>query len=169
MTTPNAATVIHDDGTDQTDIGPICYQSVVNSLPVEGTITLALRLNFGSNEDWVDIGGIGLRVSDVVSGLDGPQPASPIGLSLQPNRPNPFHPSTTISYTLESAGLADLQIFDVGGRSVRTLFHGSQSAGEHAVQWDGRDDQGAEMSAGTYYYALRAGDQVASRGMVLLR
>lgn len=168
MNTPDFATVIHDDGTDLTDPGPQCVFSPTNGDPVEGTIVLSLRLNFASVEDWIDIGAIGIHVSPVVSGV-GDGSSEPDGLSLRPNRPNPFGPSTTISYAVEQDGDVSVEIFDVNGRAVRTLYRGHQTVGEYERLWDGRSDDGSPVAAGTYYYRIQVGEKAGSRGMVLLR
>jgi len=63
MTTSDKADVIRDDETNLTETDPTCYKSVVNKKKVKGTITLALKMVFGSTEDAILIGGIRLRVS----------------------------------------------------------------------------------------------------------
>jgi hypothetical protein len=63
MTTPDSALVIHDDSTDLTDTSPTCYKSLINDERVNGTITLALRVVFGSTDDMILIGGIKLKVA----------------------------------------------------------------------------------------------------------
>lgn len=170
MTFPNNATVKHDDGTDLTNTGPDCYLSETEGVDVEGTITLSLRLNFASPNDWIRIGAIGIHVSPLVSGIGGGGVIdNPTTLKLHQNQPNPFGSATTISYALEQGGQVDLSVFDAGGRLIRSLCNESQVAGDHNVIWDGRDDSGRAVASGTYYYRVRIEDQVASRGMVLLR
>ncbi len=66
-----------------------------------------------------------------------PLPALPV---LHLNYPNPFNPQTTIRYELPAALPVDLQVYDLRGRLVRTLASGRiERAGEHRIQWDGRD------------------------------
>ena len=59
MTTPDSALVVHDDGTNLTSTSPTCYTSPAK-VEVEGTITLALKMVFGSTSDVILIGGIAL-------------------------------------------------------------------------------------------------------------
>ena len=89
----------------------------------------------------------------VVSGVrdDVPQPAT----VLDAARPNPFNPSTTISFALASPQRATLAVYTVDGRLVRTLLDGDLAAGPHAVTWDGRGSDGRAVSSGTYLYRLR--------------
>ena len=93
--------------------------------------------------------------------------ASPV--VLHQNVPNPFNPATTISYELETAGSVDLQVFDLAGRLVKTLFRGSEGAGRHERVWMGRDQQGRHVAAGVYFYRLQAGEEVETRRMLLAK
>jgi hypothetical protein len=83
--------------------------------------------------------------------------------------PNPFNPNTTIHFSLPVSGNADLVIYDLAGRKVKTLASGYLEAGDHQVPWNGRDDTGRQVASGTYVYQLRAGAQVHSNRMVLLK
>jgi hypothetical protein len=85
------------------------------------------------------------------------------------NSPNPFNPRTAIHFLLESNAPVRLLVFDLAGRSVRTLVDDALPAGRHAAVWDGRDDDGREMASGTYYYRLVAGETTQTRRMVLVR
>ncbi|MEN8005727.1 MAG: endonuclease [Candidatus Krumholzibacteriota bacterium] len=91
------------------------------------------------------------------------------GVVLHQNVPNPFNPSTTIKYELESAGQVDLQVFDLAGRLVRTLYSGSEAAGQHEKVWMGRDQAGRTVATGVYFYRLHAGDEVETRRMLLAK
>jgi hypothetical protein len=99
-----------------------------------------------------------------------------ISLSLPPkpamlyqNYPNPFNPSTAIAYYLPRAGGASLVIYDVAGRSVRTLADGPKSAGRHTVLWDGTNDNGAQVGSGVFYYRLRADKVSITKKLVIIR
>ncbi len=89
--------------------------------------------------------------------------------ALLPNFPNPFNPSTTISYTLGEEAAVALTVFNVHGREVRTLIRGTEQAGPHEAVWDGRDNHNQDVSSGLYFYLLRAGDFRDMRKMVLLK
>jgi hypothetical protein len=71
-------------------------------------------------------------------------------------RPNPMGPATEISYAIARPGPVRLTIHDVTGRLVRTLIDRDESAGNHAVAWDGRDDRGTRVGRGIYAYRLAA-------------
>ncbi len=96
--------------------------------------------------------------------------ATPARFALQPAQPNPFNPSTRLTFTLPAAGAARLRVYDLGGRLVRTLVdESSLAAGSHVATWDGRDDGGRAAAAGIYVGRLDANGQTASRRMVLVK
>jgi flagellar hook assembly protein FlgD len=86
------------------------------------------------------------------------------------NSPNPVftRTGTSIQFTLSESGDVDLQVFDVAGRSVRTLAKGSLSAGEHTVSWDGSSNAGMKLPGGVYMYRIKAGGMAAERKMILV-
>ncbi len=90
-------------------------------------------------------------------------------LQLSPCQPNPFRAQGRISFVLPAQGEADLQIFDLSGRLVRTLISGQLAAGGHNVAWDGNDDGARPVSSGLYYYRLNSGAESRIRSVVLMR
>jgi flagellar hook assembly protein FlgD len=78
--------------------------------------------------------------------------------------PNPFRDRTEVVFSLPRRMTAQLSVFDVTGRRVRTLAGGELAAGEHRVPWDGRDQSGRSAAAGAYFVRL----DVAS-GMPLVK
>jgi hypothetical protein len=94
---------------------------------------------------------------------------APAGFVITGNYPNPFNPSTTISFTLPSAGSARLSVYDITGRKVRELVNGQMGAGVHSVVWDGRDEGGNAVSSGLYFSRLIQGEMAVSRGMTLVK
>ena len=102
--------------------------------------------------------------------VDPDQPSSlPNGFNLKQNYPNPFNPETRIRFALAAGGHCSLEVYNVTGRRVATLVDGFLPAREHTVTWDGCDDHKQPLASGVYFYRLDAGDQRASRKMVLLR
>lgn len=93
----------------------------------------------------------------------------PPRLVLAPNRPNPFHTATAIGLTIHEDVLATLEIYDVGGRLVRSLVRRPMAAGEHTVEWNGRDERGHAAPAGIYICRLTAGGMTVTRRMVMLK
>jgi hypothetical protein len=94
---------------------------------------------------------------------------TPRAFSLAPAYPNPFNPSTTISFSLPAPGHASLAVHDITGRKVRTLASGSLDAGAHSITWDSRDDSGKPVASGVYLARLQSDGRVASAKMLLMK
>ena len=93
----------------------------------------------------------------------------PTAFALHPNAPNPFNPETVIRYELPQQTPVRLEVFDVLGQRVKTLVVGTLSAGIHQSVWNGRNEQGQQVSNGVYFYRLQAGEFVEMRRMLLLK
>ncbi len=90
--------------------------------------------------------------------------------ALLGNRPNPFNPSTTVSFDLNRSQVVRLHIYDVSGRLVHRLVDGVVlGAGRHDMVWMGRDDEGRAVPSGTYVYVLDVGGYRSARKMMLLK
>jgi hypothetical protein len=88
---------------------------------------------------------------------------------LAPNHPNPFNPTTTITYSIAQGGRVSLRVFSVDGREVRTLVDGRQNPDVYRAAWDGADNGGVKVASGVYFYRLSAPGFAATRKMVLLK
>jgi hypothetical protein len=93
----------------------------------------------------------------------------PTNYALAQNHPNPFNPTTMISYQIPKAGEVKLTIINSLGQKVRTLVSGQVAAGYHQALWDSRDDNGNFVGSGTYLYRLEAGDFVQTKKLVLMK
>jgi len=93
----------------------------------------------------------------------------PAKFVLHQNLPNPFNPSTRISFELGEPCRATLAIYDIAGRLVRSLVDDMMEAGKHSAVWNGRSDRGETLASGIYFYRLRAGSFTETRKMVLLK
>jgi hypothetical protein len=102
-----------------------------------------------------------------VTGIDGDTPA--YEYVLDHARPNPFNPSTTISYKIAASSHARLEIFDTAGRTIKVLVDDHRETGEYQEIWDGRDGKGMEMPSAVYFYRLTAGGHSETRRMVLVK
>ena len=93
--------------------------------------------------------------------------------ALAQNYPNPFNPGTTIRYDVPMNEGSDvpvrLEIYDVLGQMVRTLVDAPAAPGSYEVIWSAKDQAGAEVSAGVYFYRMVAGDFTMTRKMILLK
>jgi beta propeller repeat protein len=109
---------------------------------------------------------INIQVTSPVTGTAG---VLPVALDIEANYPNPFNPSTTISYSVPADGFVELAVYDALGREMRTLVGGRKSAGRHEVVWDGRDGRGRMMASGVYFLRLESSGEVRTRSIVLLK
>lgn len=94
---------------------------------------------------------------------------APVTFRVDAPHPNPFREETTLHYTLDEPSTVRVEIFDVQGRRVTTLYHATQPAGAHAVTWDGTDQGGSSMSAGTYLIRFHANSGMQAQSVVRLR
>ena len=88
---------------------------------------------------------------------------------LLQNFPNPFNPTTTISYRLEAFGFVELTVFDMLGREVRNLVQCNQAPGYYTVQWDALNEAGQRMPSGVYVYTLKTPGFTENRKMLLMK
>ncbi len=93
----------------------------------------------------------------------------PAKYRLYQNFPNPFNPTTTIRFDLGHASQVTLDVFNVLGRRVTTLYDGFRPAGFYALEWDGRSHRGQRVASGVYFYRLTTEFGTESRKMLLLR
>lgn len=90
--------------------------------------------------------------------------AQPVKTTLNQNFPNPFNPSTTISYSLTEPSEVELTVFNLLGMKVATLVNASQSSGEYTIQFDA-----SQLASGVYLYRLQAGNTTQTRKMILMK
>ena len=70
---------------------------------------------------------------------------------LYPAYPNPFNPSTTISFNIRKSDIVNLSIFNIKGQKVKTLLNSAQTAGKHSTVWNGKDDNNNDQTCQGYY------------------
>ncbi len=85
------------------------------------------------------------------------------------NHPNPFNPTTTFTYELRQPSPVELAIYNVLGQKVKDIIRGKIQMGPNAVSWDGRDDAGRQLVSGVYFYRLKAGNEVVTNRIVMIR
>ncbi len=85
------------------------------------------------------------------------------------NYPNPFNPSTMISYDLPQRGFAKIVIYDVLGCIVATLLNEATEKGNHTIDWNAKDANGNDLPSGMYVAQIQSGTMVKSTKMILLR
>ncbi len=124
----------------------------------------------GIVDEWAGVAAgqeLELQEGSTSIGVSGASPA--LRLAIDGNHPNPFNPTTRISYELPSAGEVELGVYDAAGREVRRLVRGTLSAGRHSVVWDGRDGRGREVSSGVYFSRITLAGKKQTHKMLLIR
>ncbi len=88
---------------------------------------------------------------------------------LMKNYPNPFNPETTIRFAISQADRVQIEIFNIKGEKVRTLVDNEFSAGEHAITWDGTNDNQQSVASGIYLYRMKTANHHDTRKMILMK
>ncbi len=89
--------------------------------------------------------------------------------ALEQNHPNPFNPTTTLTYTLPQSCKVTVVIRDVQGTLVKTLVDAMQGSGMHSVTWNATNEAGAALPSGIYHASIVAGEFAQTRSMTLLK
>ena len=85
------------------------------------------------------------------------------------NYPNPFNPETTIAFTLPNKTDVSIDIYNIKGQKVRTLLQTNLKKGNHKVVWNGLDDHNKNVGSGIYLYRICAGEDKATKKMLLIK
>jgi len=93
----------------------------------------------------------------------------PTEFALDQNHPNPFNPTTTISYDVPNACQVRIVVMNILGQQVATLVDETKAPGHYEVIWYGTDDNGSKVSSGIYLYSIQTGDFVQTRKMMLMK
>ena len=125
----------------------------------------------GPHYEWVEENrtkGIFFLGHDSITGLItsgvGVEDDAPAAFSVAQNAPNPFNPTTTISFNLVDAGNVSIEVYNVAGQNVDTIVDGFMDAGSHSVVWDASD-----FSAGVYFYTVKSVGLSRTMKMTLLK
>lgn len=131
------------------------------------------------NGEWIvgnDLPGDASLVTHPGDPNDFPSPTSvdefasiPAKFELRNNYPNPFNPTTNISFSIAENSFVSLEIYNLLGERVRSLVNESFAKGNYSTIWNARDDFGNKVNSGVYIYRLVADDFVHSKRMVLMK
>lgn len=89
--------------------------------------------------------------------------------SLHNNYPNPFNPSTTIKFEMADFTDVTIEIYDILGNKINTLFKGKKAAGSHEIVWNGKNSAGVAVSSGLYFYKMKTKSFTKTKKMMLLK
>jgi len=106
------------------------------------------------------------NVSNDEIAIDTPQLTEAV---LHSAYPNPFNPSTTISFDLTSPSEVKIDIYNVKGQFVKNIANNAYNTGSHTVVWDGRDYKGNHCGSGVFFYKMTAGKRTKTRKMMMIK
>ena len=128
----------------------LLYQRIIQPIGTDGSMPPNDPLSQSQIDliaQWIDEGaGNSLSTNDF---------SIPKEYILHQNYPNPFNPSTNISFTLNKEEFVSIDIYDINGTHVISLFNGKKDIGTHLIKWGGRDKNDDLIAAGQYFYQLR--------------
>lgn len=104
------------------------------------------------------------NISEIITSIERSNKYIPMKFSLEQNFPNPFNPSTTISYEIPQNSFVTLEVYDILGRKVATLVQEQKAIGIYNVAFNAN-----EHSSGIYFYTLRTKDFIQTKKMILIR
>ncbi|UCH66949.1 MAG: T9SS type A sorting domain-containing protein [Ignavibacterium sp.] len=138
---------------------------------VDGHGTTTKKQNYSFTDDNLNTGRYAYKLKQVdfngsfeYSDVVNIEIGQPLSFELFQNFPNPFNPTTTISFQVNEKGLTTLKVYDILGNEVATLVNEKMEAGSYNITYDA-----ASLSSGTYIYQLRMGNTVETKKMILLR
>jgi tetratricopeptide (TPR) repeat protein len=146
-----------------------CYVEMAETNITRATLPRATRMPKKYSE-YIDIRDeIINRINQSILSQSEPEVTIPevIEFSVS-NYPNPFNPTTTIKFGINSSHVT-IDIFNVKGQKIRSLVDSVYPAGEHSVVWNGNDDSGRSVGSGIYFYRINAGEYNATKKMLLIK
>ena len=104
----------------------------------------------------------------VTTATNEPKPTKSTHVILEQNFPNPTNQLTTITYILPSIGKVELNIYDVFGKRIRQLINKTEVEGQHSDIWDGKNENGQDVTNGIYFYQIRFKDEMIIKKVVIM-
>jgi len=152
-------TVVLDENYQPTDLSAYTVGSEVTVwAEQDGSGSQAVQIKLGTTSALTSLDG------EILSTL-------PQGFELQQNFPNPFNPATTIPFRISGSefSLVKLEVFNILGQKVKTIFNGVLGAGSYTFRWNATNDFGQTVSSGMYFYKLDVAGRSQVKQMILLR
>ncbi|MCL1827197.1 MAG: T9SS type A sorting domain-containing protein [Candidatus Cloacimonetes bacterium] len=95
-------------------------------------------------------------------------PSEPLVFSTS-HYPNPFNPETTIAFTIPADSKVELNIYNIKGQRVKKLINSPYTAGNHKIVWNGKNEQGQQVSSGIYFYQFKTDTDQDIKKMLLMK
>jgi len=127
---------------------PLCDEGLTD---VDGVCTLVC------DEGLIDVEG-------VCTSLNNSEIIIPTSFMLFPPYPNPFNPTTSISFSIPQLRIVSLKIYDITGKLITTLINEKLNIGYHSIDWDG-----SNQSGGVYLVRMESGDYIETQKLLLVK
>jgi len=145
------------------------FRTITFAFPIELAADLAEFVNLlDSSLQWL---GENTTRLDSASGLIQEEQAQvpQSSFRLNANYPNPFNPTTVISFSLLREETVDLTVYNIKGEFVGTLVHRTMTPGNYTIDWTAVNERGISLPSGIYFYSLSTKKQSVTKKMILLR
>jgi YD repeat-containing protein len=153
--------------------GAHAAQTVAYTYDAAGRLTSATYDDTLATVFTYDLNGNILSIETAPVSTSAPEPpggsALPATFALGPSAPNPHRDRSTLHFQLPRTSAVLLEVYDAGGRRVRTVINGVVPAGYHRATWDGRTGQGRSVPSGVYFVRFAADGFTESRAISVLR
>jgi flagellar hook assembly protein FlgD len=132
----------------------------------EGYKEAVLQIINQNNDDIIEINLLGMALQ---STDNEDSEVQSLITKLGSNYPNPFNPETTINFSLKERGNVELNIYNIRGQKVKSLVSEYREAGNHAILWNGKDNNNKPVASGIYLYQMKNEHLTSTRKMILMK
>ncbi len=108
-------------------------------------------------------------VTAIVLPVGNDEQVSALVTQLRGNYPNPFRSETNVHFSLKQEGQVTLEVYNLLGQKVATLYNDKAKAGNYTYKWSGRDDAGRSVGSGIYFLRMRSGSYQGTSKMILMK
>jgi len=139
------------------------------NIPNENIQVIASIMGYQSVSENMTVTGDETISYTMTSALSNDNSTTPMVKTQINNYPNPFNPSTTISFTLANDEQVSLDIYNIKGQKVKSFFNEKMTKGNHQVVWNGKDNNNKDVTSGIYFAKVKGQMTNATRKMLLIK
>jgi len=117
------------------------------------------------------VNGLKFKITSALTNIEKKKAFPPLTYKINKTYPNPFNNRVQISYEVPERGYINIEIYNINGRKVKTLFQGENiTTGDNLISWDGTNEQGIVMASGTYFVTIkRSGSWIANKKILMIK
>jgi hypothetical protein len=140
-------------------------QRMMETYDENGYLIHSLNQNWNGT-NWTNLQQLFFTWSNITANTDPVAVNQTVQLS---NFPNPFNPSTTISFNIQDNSHVNLSIYNTRGQKIKQLVDEEMQPGKHEIIWNGKDDNDRPVTSGVYFYRLTTGIRILTKKMLMLK